>query len=436
MKDQIENIEFHLDAYLSDLHSQACKYEQTALILFDKAVACKPRNIKELFDFITDPNADIWAHSTKCVTYPKPLNVYMIGNGNGNADELVKEIMSAKQNEKMASYHKQLLMCTVRKDLNGIKALIKYGGDDFNINHQGEFGLTALHIAVANKSGTKMINYLIEHSSLEMKDDFGQTALYYAVRTMRFEIVDMLLQRMNSQQVNILDNRNMSPLCFLFDQVQCEKMDDEFLKIENALVKSGAKYIALRPFVDAFDKKFAEHFVTTKSKIHDSIEQELKIVATENVSLRNDIIDIVIENDNLKKMVEDLHKNIDDIVDTHQKQITEMTKSQLSINDCMKTISIQEEMIKNLTDKINKLQANAIVSVGRSAEYYAYPFVDNRAIFGANNGYASDRGMQNVGYGLMKRGMEDVGYDRMSENRFKKPMTEFICHLSGSGKKN
>lgn len=344
-----KNVEPEFNAYIANLYSRACRYEQSALELFDKAVDCKPKNIDNLYDYITNTEnkTDIWALSTKCVSYPKPLDVYMIGNGNGNADKLISEIMHSMQEHKTKSYHRQLLYCAVRKDLNCIKALVKYGGKDFNINYRNKYGMTALHISVINKSGTKMINYLLERSSPNVRDSMGRTPIYYAIKTMRPEIVDVVVNKSTALDINITDSLNMSPLCYLFHQTDNIPSAD-FTKIETSIVTAGAKYITLHPFIDALGEKLD----TVKNKIYKSIDEEMEVISTENTNLKNDIVEIATENDGLKRTIDALQRNIDDVVDKSQRHITE-------ISECKKTIAIQEELIKSLTSKLDTTQSVA-----------------------------------------------------------------------------
>jgi len=339
-----ETVELEIDAYITKLHSHACRYEQSALELFDKAVDCKPKKIEDLHSYITNAEnkIDVWALSTKCVSYPKPLDVYMIGNGNGNADKLISEIMHSMQEHKIKSYHRQLLYCAVRKDLNCIKALVKYGGKDFNINYRNKYGMTALHIAVINKSGTKMINYLLERSSPNVGDSMGRTPIYYAIKTMRPEIVDVIVNKSIALDINITDNLKMSPLCYLFHQTDNISSAD-FAKIEASIVMAGAKYITLYPFIGTLGEKLD----TVKNKIYKSIDEEMESISTENTNLKNDIVEIATENDGLKRKIDMLQMNIDDIVDKNQQYITEYKK----------TVAIQEELIKSLTIKLDKTQS-------------------------------------------------------------------------------
>jgi hypothetical protein len=140
-------------------------------------------------------------------------------------------------------------------------------------------------------------------------------------------------------------------------------------------------------------------------------------------------------------------------VERHKYQIAEVSKSQLSINDCMKTIGIQEEMIKVLTDKVNKLQANNMTVIGgRSpgSDYHAYPLVGINTGYQVHNQDIQKNTIRDVYMGdfnrkwISERDTYDCNdknvyrgvpnYDPRADSKY--TQKEFICHLSNSIKKN
>jgi len=99
-------IKIDIDSHKADLVAKAAEYEQMALNLFEKSVSLKLSAKGDYQNYLD--SIDIWAISTKCVINPKPLDKYLIGNGNGNADIIVTDVMKRNLNKKLSSLYQQL----------------------------------------------------------------------------------------------------------------------------------------------------------------------------------------------------------------------------------------------------------------------------------------------------------------------------------------
>jgi hypothetical protein len=379
--------ECDIKSYLNNLRIEANEYEIRALELFDTAVSYKSQKENSLYNFINDPdkNIDIWALSTKCVTYPKPIDYYLIGNGNGNADDIIKNIMSEKEDERTLSFNKQLFYCVIKQNIKGIKALLKYGDTILNINYQDEnTGFTALHIAISShkmnvvNNNVKLINFLINNgASINIKDYiFERTPIHFAIYTMQSNIIACLIAHANSFQINTLDKKEMSPLCIYYDQLKELSDDTSHLQseIENMLVDKGANYSLLRQHIQNLEIKLGtSRFAETKNKIYKSIEFDIEIIKQENSNFRNDLDDMQSENIELKKNINYLNDKIDELNETYENQkdvddkkykqkITELCKllkfSQEKEIDLCKKNNIQENIIKLLSKKIEEYKSD------------------------------------------------------------------------------
>jgi len=262
----------------------------------------------------------------------------------------------------------------------------------FDINYQDKnTGLTALHIAIANKSNVKLIKFLITNgSSIDIKDHiFGRTPIHYAVQTIQYDIIECVLKYVTHIQIDLLDNFDMSPLCIYYDQLNQESdLDNIEKEIEHLLINKGAKYCLLRPFIQKMETKFGNKFCETKNKIYRSIEIDTEIIKQENIDLKNDIAEIIIENENLKndmtetmmenkilkKNIDKLHKTYHDqhVVDTtlYKQQIEELRRTYAlqqkediytymkNMDEYVHTINIQENIIEVLSDQFHGCELN------------------------------------------------------------------------------
>jgi ankyrin repeat protein len=350
-----------IKGYLEAINQDAIIYEKMALDLFDKAITCKSKDThkQQLYEHIVNPEKkiDIWALSTKCVTYPKPLDIYMIGNGNGNANQMIQDIMRRTQNERLPSLHRQLLYAACQQNKKAVRAIIKIG--EINVNYQDDAsGFTALHIAVMNKAGSRFINFLIGlGADVSIKDSVaGRTPIHYAVQSMRQDVIAIILGPAGPEQMNVRDNDGISPLGVCYSQLESPNAE----VIEKILVEHGAKYSLLRPFLQQLESLIgAKNFSSVTNKVYASIEQDMIIVQQENLLLKNSLVDVVEQNTNLTKVIDELnekHKQqIDSLYETAVSQRdVDLSIYKNKISEYTHQIGVQEQIIKMLSNQINE----------------------------------------------------------------------------------
>lgn len=274
-------VKLDINSQLIELLSDAVKYEQMALNLFEKSVSAKDGYSA----FVNDSDIDIWAISTKCVTYPKPLDKYLIGNGNGKADNIVAEIMKKSDANKLTSYYKQLFFQAVRFNKKAMKALISYG--NLNINYQDKDGLTILHWVILSNDlrSNKTVHFLLENgASIRIKENtMRRTAVHCAVQTVNKEIIKMILDHANSDDVNELDTNEVSPIAIYLKQTTLSSGFDE---IGEMLINKGAKLNLVKPFIGELEVLHGSNFTDTKNKIYESICLENDMLKKEITRLK------------------------------------------------------------------------------------------------------------------------------------------------------
>lgn len=274
-------VKLDINSQLAELLSDAVKYEQMALNLFEKSVSAKDGYVT----FVNDSNTDIWAISTKCVTYPKPLDKYLIGNGNGKADNIVAEIMKKSDANKLTSYYKQLFFQAVRFNKKAMKALISYG--NLNINYQDKDGLTILHWVILSNDlrSNKTVQFLLEKgASIRIKENtMKRTAVHCAVQTVNKEIIKMILDHATPDDVNELDTNEVSPIAIYLKQTTLSSGFDE---IGEMLINKGAKLNLVKPFIGELEALHGSNFTDTKNKIYESICLENDMLKKEITRLR------------------------------------------------------------------------------------------------------------------------------------------------------
>jgi len=336
---------FQTFTLLGNIYKDAKRYEQNALTLFENAISCKS-NIdakRKFIEYLNDPvgDIDIWAMSTKCVTYPKPLDLYMIGNGNGNVDEIISNIMEANIHTKYDSYHMQLMYSSVKQNLKAIKALFKYGAID--VNYQDNNGFTALHWVLANGSGNyiNILKYLLDKGALINipEKSLSRTAVHLAVQTTNYGIIDTILTNATESDVNMLDINGVSPLAILL------RLTLDNTEIINLLVEKGAKLYLVYPFIDELENIHGEKFKLFKTKIYDSIMLELNNTKKENAIL----------NQNNKVLANQIHNN-DQLLEDNQNLLEIIKNKDLIINNLKRNdlnIETQTKIIGHLTRYIS-----------------------------------------------------------------------------------
>jgi len=373
----METNKLNMNVYLEKITSNASTYEQTTLWMFDKVAACKSSQEKkdELVIYLNGNHVDIWAISTKCVTYPKPLNLYLIGNGNGNANDIVDNIMEQKWDDKIASFQKQLYYHVIKQNKKAIKALCFYGSGRVDLNKKcSETGFTALQLAIANKSAPSFLSFLLKSGPLlDIQDDeFGRTAIHFAIETMDLEIIKLVLQNATPQQVNQVDHNGIPPLACLYFNYNIGFEEDKN-QIENLLVNHGAKYSLLKPFINRINSLLAiSEFTEIQNKIYESIVHDMQEVQLENDKLRFELSHANDQHSKIEELTLEIDKNKmtyyhqrNQDIDMHKKQIEELHESFIKqqnmdaekfdkeINDLRCTVKFQQKILQIISDQTN-----------------------------------------------------------------------------------
>lgn len=101
-----------------------------------------------------------------------------------------------------------LLLAVKTSDLDQVKALIAAGTD---INSTGQFGWTALHLAIYDWK-KEIIGWLLQHGAdVNIKADDGCTALHYAANYGDRDLVESLINE-HGADIHAIDNRGLTPL--------------------------------------------------------------------------------------------------------------------------------------------------------------------------------------------------------------------------------
>lgn len=269
--------------FLKNTQNKIVLYEQMALDLFEKSTSCKSSNDAKLQYTKYLEDKDIWAMSTKCVTYPKPLNLYVIGNGNGNANLIISDMMDANKHKKHDSYNTQLLYSIIKKNKKLIKSLFKHG--NVNIDYQDEeTGFTALHLAIINRAPADCIKFLLDkHASITIcEKTLSRTPIHLAISTMNYDIISTILTNATPDDLNILDKNGVTPLAIYY-----RFSNNESTSIEQLLIEKGAKYSLLKPFFNELSKNDKLNLSDLKNKVFEFIMMEMEKYKNENIELKN-----------------------------------------------------------------------------------------------------------------------------------------------------
>ncbi|GEK32892.1 ankyrin repeat domain-containing protein [Kurthia sibirica] len=110
---------------------------------------------------------------------------YLFAGAEGRAEILQYMIENAKPNQKIVNRYggNTLIPAAEKGHLNNVKILLADGSVD--INHQNNFGYTALIEAVALNDGSKVYQQIVQelvdhHADKALRDQSGKTALDYA----------------------------------------------------------------------------------------------------------------------------------------------------------------------------------------------------------------------------------------------------------------
>lgn len=124
-------------------------------------------------------------------------SAYLYAGAQGKTEILAYMIEHAKPNQQIVNRYggNALIPAAEKGHLNNVKLLLKDG--EVDINHQNNFGYTALIEAVALRDGSEVYQQIVQellayNADKELRDEWGKTALDYAKELGYTEMVKML----------------------------------------------------------------------------------------------------------------------------------------------------------------------------------------------------------------------------------------------------
>ena len=124
-------------------------------------------------------------------------SAYLYAGAQGKTEILAYMIEHAVPNQQIVNRYggNALIPAAEKGHLNNVKLLLKDGKVD--INHQNNFGYTALIEAVALRDGSEVYQQIVQellayNADKELRDEWGKTALDYAKELGYTEMVKML----------------------------------------------------------------------------------------------------------------------------------------------------------------------------------------------------------------------------------------------------
>eukprot|EP00916_Digyalum_oweni_P009430 GHVL01015880.1.p1 GENE.GHVL01015880.1~~GHVL01015880.1.p1 ORF type:complete len:227 (+),score=49.36 GHVL01015880.1:101-781(+) len=129
-----------------------------------------------------------------------------------NIDDLLKKLFHINlENKNMNIFDENLLLSGFKnKDLKIVKSFISEISD---LNHVDKNGRTLISLTAAY-GWTELFDILLEHNvNIDIKDNEGYHTIHYAVKSNNITIIKSLLD-LKPDCINVLSNRNVSPLLF------------------------------------------------------------------------------------------------------------------------------------------------------------------------------------------------------------------------------